>query len=59
MTYLIDNLVKRNMVSREADPEDRRNNLICLTREGKQLQKKLHPWLVEMYSVAATRHFSC
>ncbi|HEV3221679.1 MAG TPA: MarR family transcriptional regulator [Puia sp.] len=53
MTYLVDNLVKRNMVSREPDTNDRRNNLICLTKEGKFLQKKLHPWILEMYDKAA------
>jgi DNA-binding MarR family transcriptional regulator len=53
MTYLVDNLVKRNMVSREPDANDRRNNLICLTKEGKSLQKKLHPWILEMYDKAA------
>jgi DNA-binding MarR family transcriptional regulator len=53
MTYLVDNLVKRNMVSREPDTGDRRNNLICLTKEGKLLQKKLLPWILEMYDKAA------
>jgi DNA-binding MarR family transcriptional regulator len=53
MTYLVDNLVKRNMVSREPDTDDRRNNLICLTKEGRLLQRKLHPWLLEMYDKAA------
>ena len=36
-TYLIDNLVKRNLVVRIADENDRRNKLIFLTKEGKQL----------------------
>ncbi len=52
MTYLVDNLVKRNMVRREADQKDRRNNLIFLTKEGKQLRKKLHPWLQDMHGKA-------
>ena len=52
MTYLVDNLVKRNMAIRTADPDDRRNNLIILTKEGKQLQKKLTPWLNEMHGKA-------
>jgi DNA-binding MarR family transcriptional regulator len=53
MTYLVDNLVKRNMVSREPDTDDRRNNLICLTKEGRLLQRKLNPWILEMYDKAA------
>jgi DNA-binding MarR family transcriptional regulator len=52
MTYLVDNLVKRSMVCREVDSSDRRNNLVYLTRDGKLLQKKLHPWLLEMYELA-------
>jgi DNA-binding MarR family transcriptional regulator len=54
MTYLVDNLVKRNMVRREADENDRRNNLIYITREGRALQKKLNPWILEMYEKAAS-----
>ena len=53
MTYLVDNLVKRNMVSRKVDENDRRNNLIYITKEGRLLQKKLHPWILEMYDKAA------
>jgi DNA-binding MarR family transcriptional regulator len=52
MTYLVDNLAKRNMVMRMPDENDRRNNLIFLTKEGKLLQKKLYPWLMEMYEKA-------
>jgi len=52
MTYLVDNLAKRNMVTRVADENDRRNNLIFLTKEGRTLQKKVAPWLLEMYNKA-------
>ncbi len=52
MTYLVDNLVKRNLISRVADEKDRRNNLIFLTEDGKLLQNTLHPWLLEMYDKA-------
>ena len=51
-TYLIDNLVKRNLVERIADENDRRNKLIFLTREGKQLQKQFNPLITEMYETA-------
>lgn len=40
MTRLIDNLEKRNLVSRESDLNDRRINLIQLTETGKSLQAK-------------------
>ena len=52
MTYLIDNLAKRNFVTRVEDEIDRRNKRIFLTEEGKLLQKKLHPWVIEMYDKA-------
>ncbi|HWB28799.1 MAG TPA: MarR family transcriptional regulator [Chitinophagaceae bacterium] len=52
MTYLVDNLVKRNMIKRVPDENDRRNNLIYLTKEGKELQTRLYPWVVEMYAKA-------
>ena len=53
MTYLIDNLVKRGLVKRTEDENDRRNNLIQLTEDGKGLQDKLLPWAMDMYSSAA------
>lgn len=52
MTYLIDSLVKREMVVRTEDPNDRRSKLIYLTAKGKQLEKKLSPWVVEIYEKA-------
>jgi DNA-binding MarR family transcriptional regulator len=52
MTYLIDNLVKRSLVSRKEDPNDRRNKLILLTEQGKQLKNKVQPYIDEMYQVA-------
>nr|WP_068892701.1 MarR family transcriptional regulator [Pedobacter panaciterrae] len=53
MTYLLDNLVKRNLVNRMPDGNDRRNNLIHLTTQGKDLQEKLLPWAMEMYTAAS------
>lgn len=52
MTYLIDNLTKRKLVMRQEDESDRRNKLIFLTTQGKELQKKLQPWVDEMYSLS-------
>ncbi len=40
MTRLIDNLEKRNLVTRVSHESDRRINLIHLTQEGMILQKK-------------------
>jgi DNA-binding MarR family transcriptional regulator len=52
MTYLIDNLVKRQMVRRVEDENDRRNKLIFLTEEGKALKARLDPWVAEFYDTA-------
>jgi DNA-binding MarR family transcriptional regulator len=52
MTYLVDNLMKRKMIRREEDAKDRRNKLIFLTPEGRQLQETLQPWVSEMYDRA-------
>jgi DNA-binding MarR family transcriptional regulator len=52
MTYLVDNLMKRKMIRREEDARDRRNKLIFLSPEGRQLQETLQPWVSEMYERA-------
>jgi DNA-binding MarR family transcriptional regulator len=52
MTYLVDNLIKRKMITRKEDERDRRNKLIYLTAEGRQLQETLQPWVSEMYDRA-------
>ncbi|MDB4902539.1 MAG: transcriptional regulator, MarR family [Mucilaginibacter sp.] len=53
MTYLLDNLVKRKMVKRVEDENDRRNKLIYLTKEGKDLREQLQPWVAEVYEMAS------
>lgn len=53
MSYLIDNLVKRDLVKRSEDENDRRNKRIYLTGEGKQLQEQMQPWATEMYTAAS------
>ena len=52
MTYLLDNLVKRGMVKRVEDEDDRRNKLIYLTSEGTALKEQLYPWVAEVYELA-------
>ena len=52
MTYLVDNLIKRKMITRREDERDRRNKLIYLTPEGRQLQETLQPWVAGMYERA-------
>lgn len=54
MTYLLDNLVKRKMVKRVEDENDRRNKLIFLTPDGVDLKEQLYPWALEVYDMAST-----
>ncbi|HAL81024.1 MAG TPA: MarR family transcriptional regulator [Mucilaginibacter sp.] len=53
MTYLLDNLVKRKMVTRTEDENDRRNKLIYLTKEGNDLKEQLYPLANEVYEIAS------
>lgn len=52
MTYMIDNMVKRDMVKRVEDELDRRNKLIFLTEAGTALRTQLYPWIAEVYHQA-------
>ena len=52
MTYLIDNLSKRGLVSRQEDANDRRNKLILLTEQGRSLKAKIQPVIDEMHEVS-------
>ncbi len=52
MTYLIDNISRRGLVTRQEDPNDRRNKLVHLTKAGRELQKTVEPWVEEMYRYA-------
>ncbi|WP_066504377.1 MarR family winged helix-turn-helix transcriptional regulator [Rufibacter sp. DG15C] len=51
LTYLIDNLVGRNLVQRTEDVQDRRNKIITLTPAGKELTAMMQPWIEEMYEL--------
>jgi DNA-binding MarR family transcriptional regulator len=55
LTYLIDNLSKRGLVTRMEDKNDRRSKLIYLTKKGKELGKIAEPWLEELYAVASKK----
>jgi DNA-binding MarR family transcriptional regulator len=54
ITFLIDNLSKRDLVKRQEDPNDRRSKLIYLTTKGKRLGQKVEPWLNELFSLAGS-----
>jgi DNA-binding MarR family transcriptional regulator len=53
LTCLVDNLSKRNLVARFEDASDRRSKLIFLTAEGKELGKKVEPWIAELFAMVS------
>ncbi len=53
ITYLINSLVKRELVERTANENDRRNKQIFLTTKGNQVVKTIYPWALELYEKAA------
>jgi DNA-binding MarR family transcriptional regulator len=52
ITYLIDNLVKRQIVTRVEDEKDRRNRLVYLTEKGLVLKEQLKSWGADLYDSA-------
>lgn len=52
ITFLIDNLSKRDLVKRQEHPEDRRSKLIYLTAKGRRLGQKVEPWVNELLAIA-------
>ena len=52
ITYLIDNLVKREIVTRVEDEKDRRNRLVFLTEKGLVLKEQLKSWGADLYDSA-------
>lgn len=53
ITYLINSLVKRDLVERIAYQNDRRNKQIFLTPKGKQIVETIYPWALDLYKKAA------
>ena len=47
ITRMVDQLEKRGLVLREADPEDRRRHLVSLTTEGHALMAQILPTVAE------------
>ncbi len=57
LTSLIDNLVKRDLVTRSEDTADRRNKIITITSKGKEYMKKVNP-LVETFFDNLSKEFN-
>lgn len=50
MTNLINNLEKKDWVMRKEDPSDKRNRLVFLTDNGRELSLQVRPLLNEVYA---------
>jgi DNA-binding MarR family transcriptional regulator len=57
LTSILDRLVKRGFVTREADTEDRRTFVVALTRAGKPVAAHVHRHMLELERVVR-RKFS-
>ena len=53
VTYLINSLVKRGLVKRVENKNDRRNKQVFLTPKGRQKRKIIFPWVLDLYQQAA------
>ena len=52
VTYLINSLVKRDLVKRVEHEKDRRHKLIFLTKKGKTIRKVIYPLVLDCYAQA-------
>ncbi|MGH1517560.1 MarR family winged helix-turn-helix transcriptional regulator [Chryseobacterium sp. JK1] len=53
ISYLINSLVKRDLVKRIAYKNDRRNKQIFLTPKGENVVETVYPWALDLYKKAA------
>lgn len=53
LTSMIDNLVRRGLVTRCEDSQDRRNKRIVLTPKGRALEQEIAPTLATIYAKAS------
>ena len=56
-TRIIDQLVSKNLVSKQLDPEDRRRYMVFVTEKGRQLIERLIP-VVQEYRQVPVQGFS-
>ncbi|MEG1635022.1 MAG: MarR family transcriptional regulator [Rikenellaceae bacterium] len=50
LTNLMTNLEKKGWVVRREDPDDRRNRLVYLTKQGRQIIDTVRPLIKDLYS---------
>jgi DNA-binding MarR family transcriptional regulator len=56
-TRIIDQLVKKNLISKQLDPEDRRRYMVFITEKGRKLIERLLP-VVQAYRRIPVKDFS-
>lgn len=52
VTSLIDNLVKRNLIDRQTDPNDRRSNIITLTPQGLEFVEEIYDKVYHTFDIS-------
>ncbi len=52
LTNLLGNLEKKGWIIRQENPDDRRNRLVYLTSEGKDISAKVRPLVYDTYTQA-------
>lgn len=55
ITYLINSLVKKGLVERLENKNDRRHKQIYLSVKGREIVETVYPWALELYKKAADR----
>jgi DNA-binding MarR family transcriptional regulator len=50
LSYLIKNMEKRGLITREEDAADKRNKLVILTEKGEQLHTQVRDIIEEVYA---------
>lgn len=50
LSYLIKNMEKRGLVSREEDPSDKRNKLVVLTAKGEKVHAEIREIIEDVYT---------
>ncbi|MBF0648374.1 MarR family transcriptional regulator [Dysgonomonas sp. GY75] len=50
LSYLIKNMEKRGLISREEDPSDKRNKLVVLTANGEKMHTEIREIIEDVYT---------
>ncbi len=53
ITFILDGLAKRGIVTRQTDPKDRRRNIVNLTKNAYKIQSKIQMMAKELHEFAS------